>query len=204
MSFLSELDRSAILRLASMAAVDAVSGGKLPEQIPHEGIFAERQGVFVTLRAGRRLRGCIGVIQPEEPLGDSIVRCAISAALHDPRFPPTRLDELDELQIEISLLSPMAPIKLQEIEIGRHGLLVCCGGRRGLLLPQVASEHHLSAHEFLEEACRKAELPRDAWLDPDTEVFGFTCEVFSDAIHLVDSQAPHKPKPAWPDSNLGK
>ena len=196
MPFLSELDQAAIVRLARLATTDAVSGGKLPEQIPHEGIFAERQGVFVTLRVGRRLRGCIGVVQPDEPLGDSIVRCAISAAVHDPRFPPICPDELHELQIEISLLSPTAAITLQEIEIGRHGLLVCCGAQRGLLLPQVAIEHHLSAHQFLEEACRKAGLPRDAWRDPDTQVFGFTCEVFSDVVHLVNSGLTQGPKPA--------
>ena len=196
MPFLSELDRAAVLRLARTAVMDAVSGHKLPHEIPNDGIFAERQGVFVTLRAGRRLRGCIGVIQPDEPLGDSIVKCAISAALHDPRFPPIRLDELDELQIEVSLLSPMTAMKVQEIELGRHGLLVCSGARRGLLLPQVAIEHNLSADQFLEEACRKAELPRDAWRDPDTQLFGFTCEVFSDAVQLMDSQTVHRKKPA--------
>ena len=201
MLFLSEIDRAAILRLARKAAMDAVYGRILPEHIPHEGIFAERHGVFVTLYVRRRLRGCIGVIQPDEPLGESIVRCAISAAVHDPRFLPVRPDEFDELQIEISLLSPTAPIRLEEIEIGRHGLLVCCGAQRGLLLPQVAVEHHLSPHLFLEEACRKAELPRDAWRHPDTQVFGFTCEVFRDAIALAHTGSARDPRPAGPRAN---
>lgn len=204
MLFLSEVDRAALLRLARNAVSDAVCGDKLPEQIPREGVFAGRQGVFVTLHARRRLRGCIGVIQPGEPLGENIVRCAVSAALHDPRFPPIRSDELADLQIEISLLSPTAAITLQQIEIGRHGLLVCCGEQRGLLLPQVAVEHHLSAQQFLEETCRKAELPKDAWRDPGTQVFGFTCEVFSDPARAADTESRLDQSLPNPAPSLGK
>jgi AmmeMemoRadiSam system protein A len=195
MPFLSEADRRALLGLARKAAIDAVSRGSLPEQIPHDGVFAERRGVFVTLHVRRRLRGCIGVIEADEPLGDSIVRCAASAALQDPRFPPVRRDELGELEIEISLLSPPAAISLPQIEIGRHGLLVCRGVQRGLLLPQVATEHHFTPQQFLEETCRKAQLTKEAWREPDTQVFGFTCEVFSDqgtqrSSDLRDAQEP--------------
>jgi len=180
MPFLSEADRRALLGLARQAASDAVSRDSLPQQIPHDGVFAERRGVFVSLHVKRRLRGCIGVIEAEEPLGDSIVRCAASAALQDPRFPPVRQGELEELEIEISLLSPPAAISLPQIEIGHHGLLVCRGAQRGLLLPQVATEHHFTPQQFLEETCRKAQLTREAWREPETQVFGFTCEVFSE------------------------
>jgi AmmeMemoRadiSam system protein A len=180
MQFLSEADRSALLQLARNAVVEAVSHGRLPEQIPHDGVFAERRGAFVTLHVQHRLRGCIGVIEAEEPLGDSIVRCAASSALQDPRFPPMRSEDLAELQIEISLLSPLAPIPLEEVEIGRHGLLVSRGAQRGLLLPQVAVEHHLTREQFFEETCRKAQLAREVWREPETQLFGFTCEVFSD------------------------
>jgi AmmeMemoRadiSam system protein A len=179
MPSLSDGDRWALLRLARQAVVDAVYG-RLPEQIPHEGVFSERRGIFVTLHIRQRLRGCIGVIEAEEPLAESTVRCAASAALQDPRFAPMRPEELGELQIEISLLSPPAPMRPEEIEIGRHGLLVSRGRQRGLLLPQVAAEHHFSTDQFLQETCRKAQLPRDAWRESGTQVFGFTCEVFSD------------------------
>ena len=177
---LSDDDSRALLQLARRAVVEAVSQGKLPEQIPNQGVFAEPRGVFVTLRVRGRLRGCIGVIEANEPLGDAVVRSAASAALQDPRFPPVRSDELDHLQIEISLLSPPSPICLEEIVIGRHGLLVSCGAQRGLLLPQVAAEHRFTPEQFIEETCRKAQLARDAWREPDTRVFGFTCDVFSD------------------------
>jgi AmmeMemoRadiSam system protein A len=177
----SEADRNAILKFARQVVVDAVTLGRLPEHVPTEGIFAERRGVFVTLRNNGRLRGCIGVVEAETPLGDSVARCAAGAALQDPRFAPMRVADLNQLQIEISLLSQPAPIDINAIEIGRHGLIVVSGGRRGLLLPQVAAEHRLDREQFLSETCRKAHLLRDAWRDARTQILGFTCEVFSGA-----------------------
>lgn len=134
----------------------------------------------MTLHVKEKLRGCIGVIETTEPLAASIAHCAAGAALHDPRFSPVRAEELDSLQIEISLLSPPLPIRPEEIQIGRHGLIVAKGGNRGLLLPQVALEHALDKETFLAETCRKAGLPRDAWKTEDVQISGFTCEVFSD------------------------
>jgi AmmeMemoRadiSam system protein A len=181
MPCLSEADRCACLRLARHAVAEAACHGRLPQDIPREGAFGVHHGVFVTLHIQNRLRGCIGVIEGEEPLGESIVRCAASAALQDPRFAPLRPEELADLRIEISLLSPAAPIRPEEIEVGRHGLLISRGLQRGLLLPQVATEHHLAAEQFLNEACHKARLPRDAWREAETQIMGFTCEVFSEA-----------------------
>ena len=180
MPSLSESERQALVDLARQSVTEAVSHGRILANIPRGGIFSQQHGVFVTLHIGKRLRGCIGVVEPKEPLGDSIVRCAASAALQDSRFPAVRPDELSDLQIEISLLSPPLPIRLEEIEIGRHGLLISRGRQRGLLLPQVAVEHHLSAEQFLAEACRKAQLPPDSWRDADANICGFTCEIFSD------------------------
>jgi AmmeMemoRadiSam system protein A len=180
MPSLSDLDRRALLRLARQAIVDAVCSGSLPQRIPVDAIFGERSGVFVTLHVDQRLRGCIGVIEAQEPLGESVVRCAVSAALQDPRFAPMRTEELASVQIEISLLSEPAPIRAEQIELGRHGLLVARGRQRGLLLPQVAIEHRLSVDQFLQETCRKAQLPLDAWRYKDVELLGFTCEVFSE------------------------
>ncbi len=181
MSSLSEADRRAALQLARTAVVDAVSHRKLPDVFPRRGIFAERHGVFVTLHVAKRLQGCIGVIEANEPLGEAIVRCAASAALEDTRFAPMKMEQLGELSIEISLLSPLEPIVPESIEIGHHGLLVRLRAQRGLLLPQVAIEHRLTRQQFVEETCRKAGLPREAWRDPEAHLFGFTCEVFSES-----------------------
>ena len=188
MPSLSDADCIALLQQARQTVIAAVSHEDPPEEPRTEGILTERRGAFVTLHAKNRLRGCIGVVEAEEPLADTIIRCAAGAALHDSRFAPLRLDELSELQIEISLLSPPEAIDPAEIEIGRHGLLVSRGSRSGLLLPQVAVEHRLTREQFLGEVCRKAQLPREAWRDADTRVLAFVCEVFSDnenpACHL--------------------
>ena len=148
---LSEEERKAILALARQALTEAVCDGRLLAPFPTEGIFSTRCGVFVTLHVGGKLRGCIGVIDGLEPLGESIVRCTVSAALQ--RILP------------------------EEIEVGNHGLVVEQGMRRGLLLPQVAVEHHLDRERFLEETCHKAGFSRDAWKNPETAIYGFTCEI---------------------------
>jgi AmmeMemoRadiSam system protein A len=179
MPFLSDSDRQSLLRLAHLAITEAVSRGQILADIPSGGIFSVQRGVFVTIHVGHRLRGCVGVVDPELPLGDSVARCAVGAALRDPRFPAIRSPELNDLHIEISLLSPPRTIRPEEIQIGTHGLLILRGRHRGLLLPQVAVKHHLNAGQFLAETCRKAELPADAWRDPEAQLFGFTCEVFS-------------------------
>ena len=180
MPCLSEANQRAMLELARKAIREAVLHRKLPDAIPHEGVFAERRGVFVTLQVRGHLQGCIGVTEPSEPLGEAIVRCAVSAALEDPRFAPMKEPQLEEMSVEISLLSPLEPILPEAIERGRHGLLVVNHAQRGLLLPKVATEHGLTCEQFLEETCRKAGLPRQAWQDAETRLFGFTCEVFSD------------------------
>jgi len=183
MPSLSEADRRAALQLARTAVVEAVSHRQLPDVFPRQGIFAERRGVFVTLHVAKRLQGCIGVIEANEPLGEAIVRCAASAALEDPRFAPMRTDQLGQLSIDISLLSPMEPIAPESIEIGHHGLVIQLHAQRGILLPQVAIEHRLTREQFLEETCRKAGLRREAWRDPEARLFAFTCEVFSESAH---------------------
>lgn len=182
MPSLSEKDRSLLLDLARCAILEAVSQSQRKSElrVAPEASLAEKRGVFVTLQVRGRLRGCIGVVEAYEPLRDTVPRCAVSAALQDPRFSPVRPEEVAELQIEISLLSPVELIRPEEVEIGKHGLLISREANRGLLLPQVAIEHKLSREEFLAETCRKAGLPADAWQAAETHVFGFTCEVFSE------------------------
>jgi AmmeMemoRadiSam system protein A len=117
-----------------------------------------------------------------------VARAAISAALHDSRFPEVQADELERLEIEISVLSVPEPILPEAIVIGLHGLLIANGEKRGLLLPQVARERKWSAQQFLEETCAKADLPPDAWREASTRILAFTAEVFSEAgIRSVDS-----------------
>ena len=110
MPSLSEADRRAALQLARQAVAEAVSHRKFSDVIPPQEFFAERRGVFVTLHVRQRLQGCIGVVEAKEPLGEAIIRCAASAAMEDPRFAPMKPDQLGELNIEISLLSPVEPI----------------------------------------------------------------------------------------------
>ena len=167
-----------MLALARAAIVAVFAGQPLRRGWEEPASFSLRQGVFVTLEVHGKLRGCIGVIEPLETLRESVIHCAQSAAFRDPRFAELRRDELNGLEIEISVLSELSRISAEAIEIGKHGLLIATQDHRGLLLPQVATEHHLTREEFLAETCHKAGLPRDAWRHPQSEIYGFTCEIF--------------------------
>lgn len=182
---LSEADRRSLLAFARLAISESILFQRLPAVIPSAGVFSLKRGAFVTIHSRGRLRGCIGVVEAYEPLGAAIARCAASAALHDPRFSPVGAEELSQLHIEISLLTPPEPIHAEEIEIGKHGLIVSQGGKHGLLLPQVATEHQLTREQFLEETCRKAGLPANAWKEPETKIEGFTCEVFAESHRVM-------------------
>jgi AmmeMemoRadiSam system protein A len=171
-------ERRAMLALARSAIVGALSNSPAGIPSPEPACFSLRRGLFVTVHVSGKLRGCIGVIEARETLRENIIHCAESAALHDLRFPSLRAAEIRDLQIEISILSELAPISPESIEVGRHGLFVDSGSHRGLLLPQVAVEHRLSREQFLAETCRKAGLPCDAWRRDETKLFGFSCEVF--------------------------
>ena len=142
----------------------------------------------MSLHRRGHLRGCIGQIEAVDPLAETVARCAVASALEDPRFPPVRAEEIAELEIEISVLSPLTRITPEEIKVGTHGLLISCGAMRGLLLPQVATQYHWDRERFLGETCWKAGLERDAWKDPATRLEAFTAEVFSEA----DFRAEHK------------
>jgi AmmeMemoRadiSam system protein A len=154
----------------------AISGAVLEKSIPDlpnfPGALSEHRGAFVTLYRGGNLRGCVGQVEEPGPLSDVVARSAINAALNDTRFPPVGAEEIAELNIEISVLSPPERILPEEIVAGRHGLLVARGSFRGLLLPQVATERNWTARRLLEETCIKAGLDREAWRDPATQVRG--------------------------------
>jgi AmmeMemoRadiSam system protein A len=134
----------------------------------------------VTLWRGKMLRGCIGRLASNEPLANVVAEAAMSAALQDPRFDAVRAEELSDLEIEISVLSPFERVAPADVRVGTHGLLIERGPYRGLLLPQVAMEYRWSAGRFLEETCVKAGLPREAWHHPETHISAFTADVFSE------------------------
>jgi AmmeMemoRadiSam system protein A len=136
-------------------------------------------GAFVTLKIGGQLRGCIGLIAAMKPLYESVIEMAQAAAFDDPRFEPLTKSELNKIDIEISVLSPLRVIdNLDEIEVGRHGIIIRRGYHSGLLLPQVATDYNWDRETFLRHTCLKAGLPFDAYLDPKTEIQIFTAEVF--------------------------
>ncbi len=170
-------DRQLLLRIAR-EAIAAYVGGQ-PAHVPGAAeILSRLGGAFVTLHKQGDLRGCIGHIEPIEPLGTVIPRCAVAACSSDPRFPPLAADEVDAIDIEISLLGALEPIRgSQDIVVGRHGLVVARGWQRGLLLPQVATEWNWDAEAFLARTCQKAGLPRDAW-QRGAQVWRFEAEVF--------------------------
>jgi AmmeMemoRadiSam system protein A len=177
---LSEADQQTLLRMAREAIAEAVRHHRLPD-IP-EPAEALRQpcGAFVTLRKGKRLRGCIGYIEAIKPLYTTVRECAVAAALHDPRFSPLTFPEIAALNLEISVLSPLAEIVPEAIEVGKHGLLISLGNLRGLLLPQVAVEWKWNREQFLRETCLKAGLPPDAWLH-GAKIRAFTAQLFEEA-----------------------
>jgi AmmeMemoRadiSam system protein A len=175
----SDHDRQLLLRLAREALAAHV--GVAPAHVPGEtAVLTQLAGAFVTLHNHGELRGCIGHVEPNQPLGTVVPRCAVAAGTTDPRFPPITPTELEQLDIEISLLGPLEPIGgPEEIEIGRHGLVVESGWQRGLLLPQVATEWGWDAETFLAQTCHKAGLSRDAW-KRGARIWRFEAEVFGE------------------------
>jgi AmmeMemoRadiSam system protein A len=156
-------DRQLLLRVAR-EAIEAHVARRPPRLPPLEGVLARAGGAFVSLHIHGELRGCIGQIEADGPLGDVIPRCAVAACSSDPRFPAVTGAEVPDLTIELSLLGELEALRGPEaIEIGRHGLVVESGRNRGLLLPQVATEWKWDRETFLAQTCRKAGLAHDAW-----------------------------------------
>ena len=165
-------------------ARDAVNGaaGGVRQVVTADATYPSASGAFVTLKREGRLRGCIGTLECRRPLAEEVARVAVSAALEDPRFSPLRPEELPGLEIEVSILGPLEridPFDPSAIEIGRHGLVVEQGRRRGLLLPQVATEWGWDREQFLSQTCTKAGLPADAWRR-GAAVHRFAAIVFGD------------------------
>ncbi len=175
----SAAERQLLLRLARDSIQSALEAREL-DLTPPSPHLAEPRGAFTTLHLGEKLRGCIGYVSPTDSLYKTVADTARAAAFDDPRFEPVTLAEAPRLKIEISVLSPLQPIRPNEVVIGRHGLVVMQGNRRGLLLPQVAPEWNWDRETFLAQTCLKAGLPANAW-QHGAELQGFTAEVFGES-----------------------
>ena len=185
---LSGSDRQALLDLARQTVAAAARGDDLPNLRNPNGPLREKGAVFITLRSGEDLRGCIGHVEAHLPLWESVRDMAAAAAERDTRFPPVRPEELAGLDCEISLLSPMVPIRAAEIVVGTHGLYVKRDGlASGLLLPQVAVEWGWTPEEFLRRTFEKASLLPG---DPAATIHGFTVEHFSGGLGETGGSLP--------------
>ena len=176
---LSAEEKAKLHELAFHAIRCRCLGEAMPDIAVDAPRLKEPGGAFVCIHKGKDLRGCIGMIEAHAPLWETIKRMAVEAAFGDPRFCAVARDELDKIDIEISVLTPIRRIgDPSEIEIGKHGLLIRRGGRSGLLLPQVATEHNWNREQFLKWTCHKAGLPEQAWKDEDVELYVFSADVF--------------------------
>ena len=177
----TDTQQRSLVAIARAAVVEAITGCRVEAFPPADpGAWPGATGAFVTLKRQGRLRGCIGTLECRRPLVEEIARVAVSAARKDPRFDPLRPAELDDLDVEVSVLGPLEEIDPRDpgvIEIGRHGLVVEQGHRHGLLLPQVATEWGWDRDQFLSQTCVKAGLPPDSWCRGAT-VYRFTADVF--------------------------
>jgi AmmeMemoRadiSam system protein A len=180
---LSEDEQRELLRIARVTLREYTRCGRIPPGKPHRSCFLQGAGAFVTLRhPDGRLRGCIGTQDESTPLYRTVQEMAVAAATRDPRFEGVDAIELEQLVIEISVLGERCVVSTpDEVVIGEHGLAIQCRGQRGLLLPQVATDHSWCSRTFLERVCAKAGLPEDTWQLGEAVVESFTAQVFDEA-----------------------
>ena len=171
-------ERRLLLRIAHESISSAFADGDL-SNVPPSVHLAEQRGAFTTLYLHGKLRGCVGYAMPVEPLFRAVAETARAAAFEDSRFWPVTQEEAPKLRISLSVLSRLFPIRPDEIEVGRHGLVISSASRRGLLLPQVPVECGWDRETFLEQTCHKAGLQRHAWRE-DATIEAFTAEVFGE------------------------
>ena len=183
MDTIADEDRQRLLRVARQALEARVRNQPAPP-VPHGGALDWPSGAFVTIHRHGQLRGCLGRVEVDAPLGETVAHLAAVVSDSDPRFAPVSTEELADIALEISVLTPEHEVQsieeIEEIEVGRHGLIIEQGHRRGLLLPQVAAEQGWNRETFLEHACRKASLPPDAWRR-GARILTFEAIVFSES-----------------------
>ena len=171
-------ERKLLLRLAHESIESVFQNREISLDAPSPHL-AELRGAFTTIYLRGQLRGCVGYVFAVSSIYRTVAETARAAAFEDARFWPVTREEAPELEVSLSLLSPLEPIQAEEVEIGKHGLFISQHGHRGLLLPQVPVEHQWDRVTFLEQTCRKAGLPLDAWQKGAT-IEAFTAEVFGD------------------------
>ncbi len=180
---LTMAEKKSLLDIARRTLERYIRTGMVPEAKPVTAKLSEKRGVFVTLHRKGELRGCIGYVEAVKPLYQAVRDMAVAASTEDPRFPPVETTELSDIDIEITVLSPLSRILDPEsVTVGKHGLVVRRGGHSGLLLPQVPVEQGWNREEFLAQTCLKAGLPTDAWKDRATELYVFTGQVFGEKV----------------------
>ncbi len=178
---LTEQEKKELLKIARTTIEHHITGKKVPEFKPITEKLKEHYGVFVTLKKKGQLRGCIGYVQGIKPLYQAVSDMAIAASTEDPRFPQVTANELKDITIEITVMTPLKRIKnINEIQVGKHGLVIKRGYYQGLLLPQVATEEGWDRETFLKHTCWKAGLPEDAWQDKETEIYIFSGTIFKE------------------------
>lgn len=177
----SEDERNELLHIARKSIRAALDGRPLPEVQTISNMLGQPRGVFVTLRLAGELRGCIGYVEPRLPLAEAVQEVAQKAAFEDPRFSHLSKEEFAQVELEISVLSPLERVSdIREIEVGKHGLVLDAGIARGLLLPQVATSSHWDREQFLRHTAIKAGLPPEAWQKSGVRLFTFTTETFAE------------------------
>lgn len=187
---LSNNEKKILLSIARRAVEAVVRDERYSPDDPGYDNLREKMGAFVTLHENSELRGCIGYIESHSPLFQTVAEVAAKSAVADPRFNPVREDEVEKLDIEISILSKPQLVKdISEIKVGRDGLIMERGFYRGLLLPQVAVENGWTREEFLQYTCLKAGMHTDCYKDPETKIYSFTALVFSEKEVLNNGQS---------------
>jgi hypothetical protein len=175
-SALTKAEKDELLSLAKKTITDYVTDRKAPDFVSQNPKFAANAATFVTINRKNSLRGCIGNIQPIMPLSQSVIHNSVSASTNDSRFPPMIMNELKDMEVEISVLSPLEPLKdIRDIEIGKHGLFIVSEQNSGLLLPQVATAFGWDKKTFLEQVSQKAGLQKDAWRE--SKLYVFTADI---------------------------
>ncbi len=178
---LNSEEKQALLALARAAIAKEMKLDHPQTKAPETPALSLKSGAFVTLHSRGKLRGCIGRFTSDDPITRTVEEMAGAAAFEDPRFPPLKPNELSDVDLEISVLTPMRQVDSpEEIQVGRHGIYIIKGLSRGVLLPQVATEQKWDRQTFLEHTCLKAGLDTDCWQDPKTEIYVFSAQVFSE------------------------
>jgi AmmeMemoRadiSam system protein A len=177
-------EQQALLAIARQAIIHGVQTGQEYVEPREEKALNQRNGCFVTIKQNEQLRGCIGNFQSELPLFKEVAQMAQASSAKDPRFYPLKEEDLDNFTLEISVLSPLHKVEdVEDIEVGKHGIYIEKSFYRGVLLPQVATEHDWDRQTFLKQTCLKAGLPTDAWEADDADIYVFSAQVFGEGAN---------------------